>query len=88
MEQAHRVGSIAGLILDKICYWKLINGSWRIHIPGPGLVCLKNHTVSENDDGSITVEQRIVAHGHDYHTGERVIRRGKLTKGAWEELDR
>lgn len=82
-EQAKRVGTFYGIDYSMICYWKDEESrQWMICFPDRGagdlMGNLSNHTVTEHQDGTITVTPSIL-------TWNRVERRhGFLTKGVWE----
>lgn len=82
-EQVKRVRNFSGIDPESICYWKHEGlNEWYIHFPDRGagdlMGNLANHTVTENEDGTITVTPSIL-------TWNKVERRhGFLTKGIWE----
>lgn len=81
-EPAKRVRNFSGIDAESICYWKHEGlGDWYICFPGPGNLMgnLSNHTVTEHEDGTITVTPSIL-------TWNRIERRhGYLTRGVWHE---
>lgn len=66
-----------------IFYYYRWGGIWYLNIPDCGLANLGNHTVVENEDGTITVTPSILTTG--YHSGERKTRHGFLTNSIWSE---
>jgi len=71
----------------RILYWRQDAGDgwdWWIYLPGAGIGRLKNHTVTEHEDGTITVTPSIAlspGRGADGRWG----RHGFLTRGIWRE---
>lgn len=62
-------------------YYKLPNGDWAIHPPGAhyGTISAKVHTITEHEDGTITVVPSILYHGpHGWH--------GYLERGQWRTV--
>lgn len=57
-------------------------GRWTICDPTGHLGTLGSHTVTEHDDGTVTVSPSILStkaeHGHDWH--------GYLERGVWREV--
>lgn len=65
---------------SQICYWKNVAGNWWIYKPGSWTAKLRNHTVIENEDGTITVEEPIVFDGpHGRYA------KGFLIAGVWTD---
>jgi len=59
-------------------YWKDENGEWMARPPGMHIGSLKNHTIVEHEDGTITVSPSILHHeppGPGWH--------GYLERGVW-----
>lgn len=65
---------------SQICYWKQ-DEAWWIYLPGAGAGELRDHTVTEHDDGTITVSPSI---GFYDQSGTRFKRHGFLRRGIWE----
>jgi hypothetical protein len=78
--QSCRVDGMASIERDKICYWKA-DGTWLIFIPDCGIGCLRNHTVTEHEDGTISVVPSILTNGHN--EGVPTQAHGYLTHGEW-----
>lgn len=79
---ATRIENYAALDDTKMCYFK--DGSeWYLYIPRCGLAGLRNHTVVENPDDTITVTPSILTQGHD--NGESTEVHGYLTNGVWKD---
>ena len=71
-----------GFDTGSICYWRdrRYPDMWLLYLPGGGVGNLSRHTVTEHDDGSITVSPSILL------TSNRKDRRrhGFLRRGVWE----
>jgi hypothetical protein len=67
---------------SELCYFEEA-GIWWLYLPGCGLANLKNHTVVENPDQTITVTPSILLTGHE--AGEKTVKHGYLTAGIWRE---
>lgn len=80
-EIAKRINKMTGVDHSSICYWNDEDGLWWLYIPLCGAGVLKNHTVQEHDDGTITVSPSIVMTGHLNN-----IRHGFLERGVWREV--
>ncbi len=83
-EQAYRITGFDELAKYEpekapICYWK-DEGIWYLYLPHCGLGNLKNHTVEEHEDGTITASPSILVTAHG---GAK--RHGFLRRGLWEE---
>jgi len=79
MTVAQRISSYADHDEASICYWRAADGAWLLWLPGCGLGCLKNHTIEEHEDGTISVTPSILVTG-----GSSGVRRhGFLTLGLW-----
>lgn len=78
---AIRVNGFSDIENDKICYYKTDNG-WLMYFPNCGLGNLKKHTVTEHQDGTITVTPSILITGHE--NGKPTQVHGYLTKGVWK----
>lgn len=84
-EQAKRVANYGDRSASAVSYWKRSeSGEWYIHWPEGLLGGLANHSVTEHDDGTITVTPSILTTGTDQN-GAPLQRHGFLTKGIWEE---
>lgn len=66
----------------EVSYWKL-RGVWYIHLPGPGVGTLVNHTIEEHPDGTISVSPSVLLTRH-LLAGDQV-RHGYLTCGEWRD---
>lgn len=71
-----------GLDDSRICYWRQ-DGDWWIYLPRAGASRLRNHTIEEHEDGTITVRPSIGSVRTDEHG--RMVRHGYLTRGEWRE---
>lgn len=60
---------------------------WICCTPNGEIGTLRNHTVVEHEDGTITVSPSILIHGHDFLDGEEKKTspgwHGYLEKGVW-----
>jgi hypothetical protein len=74
---AKRIQSYEALDDSQICYWKDQDGLWWIYLPSAGAGVLRNHRVTENADGTITVDPSIKLQGQK-------LRHGYLRAGNWE----
>jgi hypothetical protein len=93
-EQAYRISSEREPSRDpnslnafddsRMCYWKGELG-WELYIPRCGAGLLKNHTVAEHDNGTITVTPSIKMWGHNQ--GKKIMRHGYLIRGAWNPCE-
>lgn len=79
---ALRIGGYDELNEKQFCYWHTVDG-WLLYIPLCGLGCLRNHTVVENEDGTISVTPSIKVTGHNQ--GKPIERHGYLTNGVWTD---
>ena len=71
-----------------ICYWKNdqegpYERGWWLYLPSCGMAVLRNHTITEHEDGTISVQPSILMHGHKH--GEATQRHGYLIRGIWNE---
>ena len=82
MTQAKRINGYPELNDQEMCYWKE-SGIWWLYLPGCGIGNLSNHTITEHEDGTITVHPSILVTGHD--KGERTQRHGYLERGVWRD---
>lgn len=57
-------------------------GVWYIRPPRGHVGCLRNHEVTEHEDGTITVSPSILI---DYHGTEGLNWHGWLERGVWRE---
>ena len=80
--QARRIEKHEDLDDTEYCYYKS-DGQWYLYMPGCGLAGLRNHTVVEHDDGTITVTPSILTTGHE--SGKSVEKHGFLEKGIWRD---
>lgn len=86
-----RISGYSELDTKSICYWRAKNGEdghsgedvWLLYIPKCGLGNLKNHSVTEHEDGTITVTPSILVTGHD--SGATTEVHGYLTRGVWRD---
>ncbi len=64
-------------------YGKNEKGKWYCRPPAPGYGTggLSNHSVSEHEDGTITVSPSILFYNHDGSPGWH----GYLKRGVWEQ---
>lgn len=67
----------------RICYWKTSGGTWVIYLPGCGIGELRNHRVTEHEDGTISVAPSIRMVGHD--NGAPSEAHGFLVRGEWRD---
>lgn len=84
-EHAYHIKGFEDLDETKICYWKVGNNEWLLYLPGCGIGNLRNHIVTENGDGTISVSPSIIVTAHDQDN--LIQRHGYLTKGVWKEED-
>jgi hypothetical protein len=65
-------------------YAKLDNGDWAIHPPEAryGTISPRIHTITEHEDGTITVSPSILYHGHANWEGWH----GYLERGVWRRV--
>ena len=70
--------------LEEGCYYKLPDGDWAIHPPGGrfGRISPNVHTITEHEDGTITVAPSILYHGHATWAGWH----GYLQRGVWSRV--
>ncbi len=63
------------------------NGEWFVRIPGCHLGSVKNHQVTEHEDGTITVSPSILHHDFKIVDGEKVEfqAHGYLERGEWRD---
>jgi len=80
---ATRIKGSEELNETQMSYWKLSDGAWMLYIPGCGAGTLRNHTVEEHKDGTITVTPSILMTGHN--RGTVTQKHGYLTKGIWKD---
>lgn len=80
-QKAIRVNDRSETSNDHIYYWYDENlETWFMWFPGVGTGNLKNHTVVENSDKTITVSPSIVVG----HTGHKKVH-GYLKSGWWQD---
>lgn len=65
----------------QICYWKGEDG-WYLYLPKCGIGALRNHQITEHEDGTITAHPSIKVWGHN--EGTQTIRHGFLVRGEWQ----
>jgi hypothetical protein len=84
--EARRVASDKAIVTDEaeIVYGKTDYGFWWISFPECGVGGLRNHTVTEHEDGTITVSPSIRMTGHK--DGKPTERHGFLVRGRWHEV--
>jgi hypothetical protein len=65
-------------------YWRTADGTWMCGLPAPGfgIGSLTKHTITEHDDGTITVSPSILV-----DTGDGRRWHGYLERGVWRALD-
>lgn len=78
--RAKRIPGYNAIESDQICYYKN-NGVWYLYHPIAGLGSLRNHKVTEHEDGSITVKPSIMV--TTYNPEGEVVVHGFLEKGVW-----
>lgn len=61
-------------------YWRTANGVWYAACPGNHLANLGAHTVTEHEDGTITVSPSIKVSNQEVE-----LWHGHLTKGVWTQ---
>lgn len=69
---------------EKVCYWKVSDGSFLIHWPNGLLGNLRGHTVEEHEDGTITVSPSILTKGVN-QDGDPIQVHGFLERGSWRD---
>lgn len=79
---AKRIAGYAELDDHSLCYYKA-EDIWWLYLPGCGLGNLKNHTVEEHEDGTISVTPSILVTGH--REGQKTTVHGYLTRGEWRD---
>lgn len=79
-EKAKKISGMDELDTSSICYWKVDDGTWLIYFPKIGVGGLKNHSVEEHEDGTISVYPSILTWNN---LGKR---HGFLRCGEWEEV--
>ena len=80
---ARRIRGYEELDEEQICYWHTDAG-WLLYMPGCGIGGLKLHTVTENENGTITVQPSIKITGHK--DGQPTEVHGYLTNGVWSDV--
>ncbi len=85
-KQGKRIKGHSELDESSVCYWRLDDGAWMLWLPDEriehfhGLLGrLKNHTVEEHEDWSITVTPSVLV------SNRNVTKHGFLTHGVWSE---
>lgn len=89
--EAKRISGHSELDAKSICYWRAKDGLdghagkdvWLLYLPGCGLGDLSNHTVTEHEDGKISVTPSILVTGHE--DGKSTQVHGYLTNGVWRD---
>ena len=81
-EHAIRIANIEAVDHGKVCYLKE-DGIWWLYLPSCGFGNLANHTITEHEDGTITVSPSILMTGHC--AGEPTQRHGYLEHGVWRD---
>jgi len=81
--KATRIKGYAELDETIICYWRTEGGTWLLYYPRCGIGNLKNHTVVENPDNTITVTPSILITAHN--EGKATTIHGYITNGEWKE---
>jgi hypothetical protein len=59
--------------------------TWMCRVPNGHFGGLKNHSVTDHGDGTITVSPSILVTGYDDEKGENATWHGYLEKGIWRE---
>jgi hypothetical protein len=77
---AKRVSGFSDIDPECLCYWREDN-AWVLYLPGCGVGHLARHTVTEHEDGTITVSPSILMACHD--GGQR---HGFLERGRWRDV--
>ena len=80
---ALRVENMGSIQSARICYWKGADGAWMLYMPRVGVGNLREHEVTEHEDGSITVNPSILVETHDAQGP--VVRHGYLVRGEWRD---
>jgi hypothetical protein len=82
--QGKRIEKWDGSLLKEGEYAKSPDGVWYCSAPGCHMGNLKSHTVTEHDDGTITVSPSILITQVRGDTGERKeLFHGYLERGIW-----
>ena len=67
------------------CYGRDVDGAWYCCAPRKRevfIVCLESHTVTEHEDGTISVSPSIM-----FSNGKSVRWHGRLERGMWREME-
>jgi hypothetical protein len=64
-------------------FWQ---GRWYSRAPIGHISDLTNHTVTEHEDGTITVSPSILVSGYDNEKQEKTVWHGYLEHGVWREV--
>jgi len=78
-ERAKRVGGLGEVDDKAVCYWRTPEGVWMLYLPMCGAGNLARHTVTEHEDGTISVSPSIRMNGHPLE------RHGFLVRGEWRD---
>lgn len=62
-------------------YWRDINGDWAVYPEHDFLGNLRNHTVVEHEEGTITASPSILISHHDGRSWH-----GYLERGVWRKV--
>lgn len=81
---ATRVKDFYAVDKSIICYFYIDGDGWYIYFPDAGLGSIRNHSVTEHEDGTISATPSILLTGHD-DQGNQVQKHGYLTRGIWNE---
>jgi hypothetical protein len=80
--QGRRIDNQANNLVEVGDYWySSANGYWMGRVPSGDYCNLKNHTVVEHEDGTITVSPSILV-----HHGQGEVWHGYLERGVWREV--
>jgi len=69
-------------------YWRDEDGTWSVKTPNGRIGSLRNHTVVEHEDRTITVTPSILVHDRPAHGDgqERPGWHGYLEQGVWRSV--
>jgi len=83
-QQAKRIAEYSEIEENRVCYYKSSIGNWLLWHPKVGLGSLNNHTVTENDNGTITVKPSIKI--SLMKRNKKITVHGYLTDGIWRSV--
>ena len=78
-----RVQSYSDIDTGDVCYWSEPEVGWMVYLPGCGAGVLSQHSVTEHEDGTITVHPSILMTGHAKGTATQ--KHGFLERGVWRD---